>query len=151
MVLKVTHWIESEYSLKAQKKRGWGRNLPRAMSWSPHDFFRRARDIMPWHDEPVSPRRQMLNTSSFGSMDYPATSRDAGSDEKSPHSPLPHNWTYGPSKLAGLSIRVQPPSTTAGLILRHCKDGKRIPDSHFPFINRFNLPPESGGVWLEPD
>ena len=84
----------------------------------PDLFFQRAKCIMPWHDEPDSPRALSVSsapTSHVGDKLVSITS------ERSPHDALPLNWQVMP-KAAGVTICVQRPSLSAGQILHHCKD-----------------------------
>ena len=103
------------------------------------DFFKKAKQvgILPWHgdadssgDEQASeasvPKRPKLEIVKH------VVCEDAHSfaDEKNPYTPMPSQWHSSLSATLGFSVRVKPPSTTAGLILQHCKAG--LWPRHFP-------------------
>ena len=91
----------------------------------PEHFFKHGKSILPWCDDPDSPQaaKHVKKTPEFRKI--PPVTRspsDATHDmEFSPSSPLPCGWECEP-KSVGISIRVLPPSTTAGKLLLHCKD-----------------------------
>ena len=91
-------------------------------------FFRQAKraGIVPWHDDDddhsgdevmgPSVAKQVRVLDPEHAMDN-ATYQD----EKHPFTALPPGWDISLSVTIGFSIRVKPPTTTAGKILQHCK------------------------------
>ena len=88
---------------------------------------------MPWYDEPDEPDSPRVASSHTSTRVSTLDQEEHVLDEQAPHSALPPDWQIEPRN-AGVTIRVQPPATTAGGILRHCKDGFLIMDvSCWPF------------------
>ena len=88
----------------------------------PELFFQHAKSIMPWHDEPDSPRvGSTLPVVTPYVHCHAQEPSDSAVLERSPHDELPVDWQIMP-KAAGVTIRVLRPSLTVGQILHHCKD-----------------------------
>lgn len=92
-------------------------------------FFRRAKQnqIVPWHSDPESSGDDLQSRpSKRPKISETPTPRTSDSDviypdEKNPYTPMPKDWQVSLSSTLGFSICVKPPTTSAGLILRHCK------------------------------
>lgn len=93
------------------------------MLCGPDAFFRKAKHIMPWHDdddeddgEPQGPpptisRRVMMHSVQIDRRQF----------DGNPFSDLPCDWRVQPEQM-GVSVAVLPPSIVACKILRHCKE-----------------------------
>jgi len=105
---------------------------PLAMLCPADDFFKKAKHVgfLPWHGDADSsgdehaceasvPKRPKLD------IVKNVVPEDSHSfvDEKNPYTPMPSQWHSSLSATLGFSVRVKPPSTTAGRILQHCKAG----------------------------
>ena len=95
------------------------------MLCGPEQFFKSAKTILPWGDEPDSPqapRKVQSVTSHFPDhKKNPGLCRSAFDLGFSPHSDLVEGWELAP-KGAGVSIQVLQPSCGVGKILQHCKE-----------------------------
>lgn len=92
----------------------------------PDSFFKHAKSILPWHDEPDSPQAVVEKpvTTFCPAVAAPPIL------EKNPHEQLPADWQRNPLQ-SGIAISVTSPSLSAGNILKHCKagDGSNSSDS----------------------
>lgn len=98
------------------------------MLCGPESFFQKAVDILPWSDDEIDtaaiqPQRQE------GRDGISVVNTDLAIYDMNPRAPLDSLWREGPLRM-GVTISTCPPSTTAGKILRHCKDRGAGSKSH---------------------
>lgn len=97
------------------------------MLCGPEQFFKGAKSILPWGDDPDSPPRKVesVTTRCLDPKKNPGLERSicrsAFDLELSPHSDLVEGWESGPTGV-GVSVHVLRPSSSVGKILQHCKD-----------------------------
>ena len=119
------------------------------------NFFREAKriGIVPWHDDGdessgdekhMEPMKKKIRATSGMNSPRALAEHITGSattcpDEKNPFTPLPSVWEISVDTALGFSVRVKPPSTTAGRILQHCKArGWETSDQKQPQPDCFN-------------
>lgn len=134
------------------------KSIPWPMLCPADSFFRSAKlgGIVPWHDDDDDgssgddkPKRPKIEIATRPTWEIDA---DTYPDEKNPYTPLPTKWHTSLSATLGFSVRVKPPSTTAGKILLHCKARKQtkhqvqvslIKATNFQFPHRIPSPPKN--------
>lgn len=100
------------------------------MLCGPDDFFKKAKHILPWDDEPGEHaadtglvkhifQHSVVRGIACAALELPTEPNTY--TELSPCSPLNPGWDVGPRSM-GVSVTVVPPSTVANKIFKHCKD-----------------------------